>query len=125
MRRFQHAPALLLLLLLSSGSGACLAADHGSNCEAIRTQIDAKVRASGTTDYAVTVVGANAKVAGKVVGSCDLGTKKIVYARSGPAALPAAAATPPRETGDDDIITECKDGRVVRGGDCSGTANAK
>lgn len=123
MRRIPCAPALLLLLL-SSGSGACLAADHGSNCEAIRTQIDAKVRASGTTDYAVTVVGTDAKVAGKVVGTCDLGTKKIVYARSGPAS-PAAAATPPRGTSDDDVITECKDGRVVRGGDCGSTANGK
>lgn len=111
--------ALALLLLSWACSGAGLAAENdnnssngsngsNNNCEAIRARIDAKVRASGTKDYAVTVVGAEAKVAGRVVGSCELGTKKIVYTRL---------------TRDNEVITECRDGRVVRGGDCSGNGN--
>lgn len=108
------------LLLLSWGSGSCLAND---NCESIRTQIEAKVRASGAKDYAVTVVGADAKAAGQVVGSCDLGAKRIVYTRS---SSPAPAPQPKTTTRDEDVITECKDGTVVRGGgDCHSASGSR
>ena len=87
-------PLAALLLLTASAAG------HASNCDAIRAQVEAKVRASGVTAFSLSIVDSNASVAGKVVGGCDLGTKKIVY-------LPAAP-----------ILTECKDGSVSRSGDC-------
>ena len=85
---------------------------HGAeNCEALRTQIEAKIAAAGVTRFTVVTVDANAEAAGQVVGSCDLGSKKIVYQREG---APAAGAAPAGE----EILTECKDGTVSVGGDC-------
>ena len=91
-----------------------LASHANTNCESIRTQIDAKVRASGVTDFVLSVVEAGAKVSGKVVGSCDLGTRKIVYSQSSLAELPRPKAKPEEAP----ILTECKDGSVTVGGDC-------
>jgi len=93
------------------------AASYANNCESIRTQIDARVRASGVTDFVLSVVEADARVIGKVVGSCDLGTKKIVYNQpsSSSSSSPARAKAKPAE---EPILTECKDGSVSVGGDC-------
>jgi len=115
-------------------AGASHAAD---NCEALRVQIEANIASKGLADFTVTTVDAAAPVPGQVVGSCDQGAKKIVYARgNGPArvappapAAPAAAAAPvqrpaakPRvarkATREEDILTECKDGSVSMGGRC-------
>ena len=104
-------PPHLTFLALLLGSVACHA---NTNCESIRTQIDAKVRASGVTDFVLSVVAAGAKVSGKVVGSCDLGTKKIVYSQS-----PLAEPPRPKSRSDEvPLLTECKDGSVTVGGDC-------
>jgi Protein of unknown function (DUF1161) len=122
------AMALATLTLLSSASFA-------ETCDTIRAQIDAKVRAAGVQQFTLTTVDAGAKVAGKVVGSCDLGTKQIVYSQ-GPAAgsaAPTAAAgstgtptpataraapTPTPKKAQQPILTECRDGTVSMGGDC-------
>jgi hypothetical protein len=101
MTRFALAQAGLLLALAAPAGAA-------DTCEAIQARIDAKIRASGVQAFTLRTVDAAAKVDGKVVGSCDLGTKKIVYAQAGAAARP----------GKDAILTECKDGTVTLGGDC-------
>jgi hypothetical protein len=53
-----------------------------------------------------------------VVGSCELGSKKIVYQREVGSAPPGAGPAPARSPEDADILTECKDGTVSVGGDC-------
>ena len=83
-------------------------AGAAETCEAIQARIDAKIRASEEQAFTLRTVDAAAKVEGKVVGSCDLGTKKIVYEQSGTPARPDKDA----------ILTECKDGSVSMGGDC-------
>lgn len=95
-------------------TGAVSAAE---SCEVLRDRIDAKIRASGAAHYTVTTVDADAAVgsSAKVVGSCELGTKKLVYARGGE--VGAVAAAPARPRGEP-ILTECKDGSVSVGGDC-------
>ena len=100
--------ATIALLLASPASYAT------NNCDSIRAQVDAKVRASGVTNFILSVVEAEAKVSGKVVGSCDLGTKKIVYNQSSSPA-PSQPQAKPSEEG---ILTECKDGSVTIGGNC-------
>lgn len=103
-------PFLRIVLAAGLSATAALAAHaQAGNCDAIRAGIDTKIRASGASGYALTVVDTDAKVEGRVVGSCGRGTKKIVYAAGG------AASAPPAE---DAILTECKDGSVTRGGDC-------
>ncbi len=85
-----------------------VATAQAGNCDAIRARIDAKVRASGVTDFKLIVAAKEAQLEGKVVGNCDLGRRKIVYVS------PAASAP----GGDEAILTECKDGTVTMGGDC-------
>jgi len=102
---------LWLIPLAWALAGAAGAAD---NCEALRAQIEAKITAAGVTRFSVSTVDAGAPAAGQVVGSCELGSKKIVYQREGG---PASAVAPP-PPGGERILTECKDGTVSLGGDC-------
>jgi len=95
-------------------------AAHGAeNCEALRAQIESKIAASGVTRFSVTTIDANAQADGQVVGSCDLGSKKIVYQREGaPAADGAPARSAAPAPANERILTECKDGTVTVGGSC-------
>ena len=126
-------PVALAMLLLASGAG------FAQTCDTIRAQIEAKVRAGGVQQFTLTTVDMGAKVTGKVVGTCDLGTKQIVYLAGPPAggtaapaagatpaagtapavaAAPAARATPTPKKAQPPILTECRDGTVSMGGDC-------
>ncbi|MBT2321713.1 DUF1161 domain-containing protein [Variovorax paradoxus] len=96
--------AAVALVVAGSASGAA------GNCDALLSEIDAKIRADRFT---LSTVNADATVAGKVVGSCELGTKKIVYVQEDS----PASSSPPRP-GSEPIMTECKDGSVSVGGDC-------
>ncbi|WP_372658653.1 DUF1161 domain-containing protein [Hydrogenophaga sp.] len=126
---------LAALLLVSTAS-------HAEPCEPIRAKIEANIASNGVTGFTVSTVDADAVAPGEVVGTCDNGSKKIVYARGQDAAVaptkpptPAAAATPdkparpaasaatgaankPARTPDHRILTECRDGTVSMGGDC-------
>ena len=106
-------PLIALLLAVASS------ASHADNCEAIAAQIAARMQAGGLAPRLVTIDKGTAS-AGQVVGTCANGSRQIVQWPTGastvmaPGALPAA-----RVEATDDIATECKDGRVVRGPDCS------
>lgn len=123
-----HLPKLPAAMLLVLAGAAAAQAD---NCEAIRAGIDAKIRATGVSDHKLAIVDANAIVAGKMVGSCDLGSKKILYTRpSTPGAAASAAAPAPtpatpvravKRMPAEPMLTECKDGSVPADGDCSKT----
>ena len=123
MTRTALALALATLMMASGATSA-------QTCDTIRAQIEAKVRAGGVQQFTLTTVDMGAKVAGKVVGTCDLGTKQIVYTAGPPAgggasAAPAVTAAPaavrptptPKKT-QPPILTECRDGTVSLGGDC-------
>ncbi len=111
------------VLALACAAGSAHAAE---DCEALRTRIEQKIAASGVARFTVTVVDANASADGQVVGSCELGTKKVVYLKdAGAATAPAPASIPassvpkpaPAQGADEPMITECKDGTVTMG-DC-------
>ncbi len=101
---------------------AC-SASLADNCDAIRAQIDSKIRATGVAGFTLTIVEAGAPGAGKAVGTCAMGSRKIVYS-AGPAAsaVASSASTSARRsvkpTAARDIITECKDGSMSLGGEC-------
>ncbi len=104
---------------------ACTAS-YADNCDEIRGQIDAKIKASGAVNYSVLVVDSAASAAGKLVGSCARGSKKIMYTQLASTDKPAAATAAPSaskaklpvQTVPDKILTECKDGSVSVGGSC-------
>jgi len=68
-------PIVVVLMLASSPALA------RKSCDELKGEIDAKIKAKGVTSYTLEVVTGEVKD-GKVVGSCDGGTKKIVYKRS-------------------------------------------
>jgi len=68
---------LLLAVGLLAMAGSALAA--GKPCEALKSEIDAKIKAKGASGYTLEVVDKGA--GGKVVGTCEGGSKAIVYSR--------------------------------------------
>ena len=106
------------------------AATQANNCDAIRAGIDARVRANGIVNHSLRVVDRAASAPGLVVGNCDQGAKKILMTQPGVAAPASGTASgtpmssrrePRRSNVSDDILTECRDGSIVTGPDCSKT----
>jgi hypothetical protein len=50
-------------------------------CEELKAEIDAKIRKNGVETFTLDIVEVDAQAEGKVVGTCDGNTKKIVYKR--------------------------------------------
>lgn len=68
------------LMVLSISPGLSFA--QRKSCEDLKMEIAAKLDAKGVKNYTLTIVtAADIKDADKVVGSCDGGTKRIVYTR--------------------------------------------
>jgi hypothetical protein len=50
-------------------------------CEELKSEIETKIKNNGVKVFTLTIVEKGAAEDGKVVGTCDNGTKKIVYKR--------------------------------------------
>ena len=70
--------AVVSLLLIASPALA-----QRKDCEELKAEIDAKIKANGVPAYTLEIVPSDQvkEGDGQVVGSCDGGTKKIVYKR--------------------------------------------
>ena len=60
-------------------SGPALA--QRKDCGELKGEIEAKIKKNGVEKFTLEVVEADKQADGKVVGTCDGGTKKIVYKR--------------------------------------------
>ena len=60
-------------------SGPALA--QRKDCGELKGEIEAKIKKNGVEKFTLEVVEADRQAEGKVVGTCDGGTKKIVYKR--------------------------------------------
>ncbi|KQP14260.1 DUF1161 domain-containing protein [Pseudorhodoferax sp. Leaf267] len=79
------------------------------NCEALRTQIEGRIREAGLAQFSVTVLEADQSTAGRIVGTCAMGKKKIAYVQQ-----EGAAGAAPRPS----VLTECRDGSTPVDGRC-------
>lgn len=70
---------LILGIGLSLCSLSALAA--AKPCEELKSEIDAKIQANGVPKYRLEIVAKGSNTDMQVVGSCDGGTKEIVYKR--------------------------------------------
>jgi len=52
-------------------------------CEELKSEIEAKIKKNGVEKFTLDIVDADKQADGKVVGTCQGGTKKIVYKRGG------------------------------------------
>jgi len=69
---------LAILISLSLASAGALAAKP---CEELKSEVAAKLDAAKVSGYTLTVVDTDKAGDGKVVGSCEHGSKKIVYSK--------------------------------------------
>ena len=60
-------------------SGPALA--QRKDCGELKGEIEAKIKKNSVEKFSLDVVEADKQAEGKVVGTCDGGTKKIVYKR--------------------------------------------
>ena len=51
------------------------------DCNELKGEIEAKIKKNGVEKFTLDILEKDAQADGKVVGSCDGGTKKIVYKR--------------------------------------------
>jgi hypothetical protein len=61
-------------------SGPALA--QRKDCGELKGEIEAKIKKNGVEKFSLDVLEKDAQSEGKVVGTCDGGTKKIVYKRA-------------------------------------------
>lgn len=69
---------MLLGVALCSLAGTALAAKP---CDELKSEIDAKIQANGVPAYTLEIVDKGDAGDQQVVGSCEAGTKEIVYKR--------------------------------------------
>jgi hypothetical protein len=73
----------LIIAALVVGMGvAGPALAQRKDCGELKAEIEAKIRKNGVDKFTLDVVEADAQAEGKVVGTCDGGSKKIVYKRA-------------------------------------------
>ena len=66
------------------------------SCEDLKSEIAKKIEANNVKSYSLDIVPKDQEAEGKVVGTCEGGTKKIVYRRTAPAPqAPAKEAAKP------------------------------
>ena len=106
MRRMRPACLLPLAVLLAPAWAGAV------SCEDLREQVLGRYRANGVADAQIDIV--ELADAGREVGRCDRGARKLVLRARGAGASPVAASAPPPRA----VITECDDGRTVTTGRC-------
>ena len=84
--------AIAVLLFVSAPTHA----QGAKPCEELKDEITKKLDAKGVKGYTLEIVAKDKDAEGKVVGTCDGGTKKIFYNRtSAPAETPAKEPSKP------------------------------
>ena len=77
---------------------ACSHAQAAKPCEELKTEIAAKLDAKGVKSYTLEIVAKGQDAEGKAVGSCEGGTKKIMYRRGAASPTQTAAKEPEKSS---------------------------
>jgi hypothetical protein len=80
MTRTQRRIEIFAMAGLLAGAAA-FPAWAGKSCEVLKDEIAAKITAKGVKDYTLDIVAPQDVGTKRVVGSCEGGTKRIVYSR--------------------------------------------
>ena len=71
-----------IILMTSLMFMACTASAGVLSCDDLKAKIEKKVAEKGVKEYNMVVVSKDAKIAGRVLGSCEKGPMKIVHEKS-------------------------------------------
>ncbi len=74
----------------------CASAQNGKPCEELKSEIAKKLETNGVSNYTLEVLSKDKEAEGKVVGTCEGGTKKIVYRKTAPTS-PKPTAEPGKQ----------------------------
>jgi len=80
---------LWLMAAVALGFPMCSYAQGAKACEDLKSEIAGKLDAKGVKGYSLEIVAKDQDAEGKQVGTCEGGTKKIMY-RKGAAPAPSA-----------------------------------
>lgn len=69
------------LILATALALAATPALARKSCEELKGEIEAKLKAKGVKSWTIDIVPKDEQKEGRVVGTCDGGTKKLVYKR--------------------------------------------
>jgi uncharacterized protein DUF1161 len=83
-------------VVLSCAPLCALAQSTPKPCEDLKAEIAKKLDAKGVMNYTLTIVDKGKESDGKVVGSCEGGTKSIVYLRATPSQAKGAGEKKPQ-----------------------------
>jgi uncharacterized protein DUF1161 len=72
---------IIAALVLGLSGGGAWAQSQKKDCNELKGEIEAKIKKNGVDKFTLDIVDKDAQTEGKVVGTCDGGTKKIVYKR--------------------------------------------
>lgn len=88
---------MMRFMLLFAAVSLCLsqAAAAVKPCAELQAEIEAKLAAHGVKSYELIVADKGMAVAGKVVGACEGGSKRIIYLRKRPDPSAAAVVSAP------------------------------
>jgi hypothetical protein len=70
---------LIIAVLVLGLAGTAWA--QRKECGELKGEIEAKIKKNGVDKFTLDIVDADKQAEGKVVGTCEGGTKKIVYKR--------------------------------------------
>jgi len=76
---------------------ACGYAQGAKACEELKSEIAAKLDAKGVKNYTLDIVAKDTDAEGKSVGTCEGGTKKIMYKRGEAVAAKSDKKEPTKE----------------------------
>jgi len=74
---------IIAALVLGLSVSSTWAQSMRKDCSELKTEIEEKIKKNGVESFTLAIVDKDAEAEGKVVGTCDGGTKKIVYKRGG------------------------------------------
>jgi hypothetical protein len=83
-----------VLLFVSVPAHAQAPAQTAKPCEELKDEISKKLDAKGVKGYTLEIVAKDKDAEGKTVGTCDGGTKKIIYTKAAASAEPPAKEPP-------------------------------
>ncbi|MBY0572207.1 MAG: DUF1161 domain-containing protein [Undibacterium sp.] len=58
------------------------ASASGLSCDDLKVSIEKKLEAKGVKNYSLNIVGKDSESKNRVVGTCEAGSKKIIYERA-------------------------------------------
>src|SRR3954447_23130365 len=68
------------------------------DCNDVKAEIDAKIKAKGVMNYGLQIVNGPDVKEGQIVGNCDIGAKRIVYFKEPSGKNPLQPrSTPPKQ----------------------------